>query len=318
MLLQSRVEAEPSAKTRYPIGAEARGRLRLWQAAAQRRHEALQQVLQTKSFDKAAIEYSRPSASRRTRSLLALDAMLTRPVPLAWRETDYVVRSGSRYPIAVWACVQPTSYSVGSDYWGADERDGASIGVIAIGRLTAKTYMHTSAWTMMVMVHALGRLLQRDPNANVDAVLLEAHRNLLNIRDGLFSIDSFWIPAGEGGFICTPLLMDNQGDPAVMVRLHTWIHDGQVYDAQRVEYTKLTTGKTRQGRFNWFLPHPLRSIEFDELGDKTTNLVIMPSMYAIEAFADKEGREDYYRELAEAEANAVFEALDEGVTDVPE
>jgi len=39
-------------------------------------------------------------------------------------------------------------------------------------------------WSIEVTTHALGRALQRDPDADLDAMLFEAHRAALAMRPG--------------------------------------------------------------------------------------------------------------------------------------
>jgi hypothetical protein len=118
-------------------------------------------------------------------------------------------------------------------------QDCATVDFIAIGR----TWDHQSdcvvrgrgkgLWSIEVSDHALGRALQRDPTADLGALLFEAHRAAQALRIGVPK-DGFLIPAGRGSFRCSLRGGPDEttGKYCVWVSAHTWLHADQLADDQ--------------------------------------------------------------------------------------
>ena len=77
--------------------------------------------------------------------------------------------------------------------------------------------------------NALHRVVQRDPTADLDAVIFEAHHASLTVRLPGSGEHSFLIPAGRGAFICSLTTgPDSSTGLSVCVSAHAWIHVDQL------------------------------------------------------------------------------------------
>jgi hypothetical protein len=148
-------------------------------------------------------------------------------------------------PLALWACLDwhtpdvaqlPEPEAVPMTL----QQSCAVIDYLAVGLFENNDVLSTGMWSLVITQHALGRLIQRAPRADVTAALFEAHNAALNApipTDG----NEMLLPAGEGVFVET--LIPHRLDPdapdqdldALWAHIHlwTWLHADQLRDDQR-------------------------------------------------------------------------------------
>jgi hypothetical protein len=102
--------------------------------------------------------------------------------------------------------------------------------------------------------------LQRDPGADIDAVLWAAHAVGLNMNLEFVPADtSFFLPAGNGGFLARlehTRNRANDGEFGLDIQARTWLHHDAMHQT-RVPIAVTDTFGARIGD-NLLLPVPLR------------------------------------------------------------
>ena len=218
-----------------PISAEARGRLRVWKSKAADKFAPHQEDVRDAAvqFLRRGSRVGRTRAFEKVRRLLPARAVL-----------EGVRLEGD--PLAVWAMLRARG-PVAID---PDTRNGRPVEpylkqdcVVVEYILVGKVGVSVGLWTLEVPDHALGRMLDRMPGADIDAVLLAAHHAALRaqlddekIRTSLANNkSSFLLPAGDGVFSCEiRAAPDVASGGALHVHLfaHTWLHLDQLHDDQ--------------------------------------------------------------------------------------
>jgi hypothetical protein len=279
-------EMRIGARSSTPISAEARGQLRAWKAKATARFggEADQADYETN----ALIEEFVRRSSRKGRARV-FEKIRRR---FAGRGVLEGVRL-DRHPIAVWSVVRPYgSINITKNRPPRLAQDCAVVDYLMVGmfpspdgKITAG--IRTGLWTLEVPDHALGRLLDRSPGADLDEVLFDAHHAALSARldddQVRAALDdrharSFMLPAGDGVFRCEIIRAEDASqDLALQVHLfaHTWLHDDQLYDDQVPVLVAGTEGN-RLGQ-SVLLPAPLREFRKIEV-DRFAVAVWAPGM----------------------------------------
>jgi hypothetical protein len=218
------------------IGAEARGKLRLFKKLLAKRCVRIDAAMKDREFRRIGGELAYRNTERgRLRALAKLSRALG---PGAKLESP----PGER--CAVWVYLRPRGYVI--------ETNGKIPGMaqncitanyVVVGSPLGKTpRVADGLWTLEATDHALGRLLQRARTADPETVLLEAHRTILKgeIDDMDAAIrrngggDSFLLAAGPGAFICTPVIAPEttSGLITMHIRLPTWLPSDLMYDHQ--------------------------------------------------------------------------------------
>jgi hypothetical protein len=219
--------------SRVPVGAEARGRLRQWKRAALDRFSRIEATLASRKFDKAARDFNHKSAVGRRRALPKLRAMLSEAC-FEEAHADYVL----------WAYFHPRESVVcpNEGVGPALLQDCVTVDFIALGRRTWNYAVERigsergqGLWSIEATDHALGRALQRDPAADLDALILEAHHAALAMRPA-GPIFGFLLPAGNGAFRCSLRAGPDTstGQDCVWVVAHTWLHNDQLAEDQHL------------------------------------------------------------------------------------
>jgi hypothetical protein len=115
-----------------------------------------------------------------------------------------------------------------------------------------------SVWSLEAQDHALGRLLQRDPGANIDDVLWEAHSNALNLNLQFTPADAtFFLPAGNGGFLARFRRTRNRDDGLRFhIQCRTWLSNDM---RDQIPVATTDTFGARIGD-NLLMPVPLRHL----------------------------------------------------------
>lgn len=221
---------------RFPINAEARGKLRVWKGQALLHWSSLNgRVRGNGDAEKYICDMvQRSSIDGRRRAFEKLRRLFAG----AFLEG---VRLQGRYPLAVWSTLKPRTAVVVEtnrddpglfqdcvvvDYWLAGALPGTDAGLA------------DGLWTMEVSDHALGRALQRMPGADLTAILRAAHHAALRARrsDAEPIGCSFLLPAGDGIFLCeigTGADVSLGGEHEAHIRAKTWLDADQLYDDQR-------------------------------------------------------------------------------------
>jgi hypothetical protein len=221
-----------SGPDRVPIGAEARGKLRLWKRAALARYRRIEAVLAGRAFERAARDFNHKRGIGRQRAFFKLKAMLAEACPEE-------VNDG----FALWSYLRPRE-SVVCPSEGvklAELQDCVCVDYLAVGRTwdhgaeRVTTGRGQGLWSFEASDHALGRCLQRGTAPHdLDAVIRAGHRGALAMRTGDGA--DFLIPAGNGSFLCSLRGGPDQstGLPCVWVSARTWIHADMASDRVRL------------------------------------------------------------------------------------
>jgi hypothetical protein len=125
-------------------------------------------------------------------------------------------------------------------------------------------------WTLEIPDHALGRAVERSGLLHPEAIIRDAHRNLLQLPTDVFGIaldtaKSFFLKAGAGAFCChiragrDVSLRGVRDEWGVHVFTPTWIDDAKLFEDQVVLNTKADPGRTLGDC--WPMPRPLINIE---------------------------------------------------------
>jgi hypothetical protein len=221
------------------IDAQARGQLHVWKAAAAQRFTLGEARWHTPELQQASIDLVlRSSPEGRTRAF----NKLRRAFGHASLEG---VRLDGPDPIAVWAVLKPREALRVDPAHPRDGQDCVVVEYLVAGPLPHKGLnaggIAAGIWTVEATDHALGRLLQRDRAAKIDAVLLAAHHAVLrakatDVADCFADHEkSFLVPAGSGVFVCSVIKgsdVSNGHQPLIHVRARTWLHRDQLSDRQ--------------------------------------------------------------------------------------
>lgn len=249
------------------IDCGTRQRLREWYKRAQDRYCVLVTAASRRDIIKATRAFTKPSSHGRMDAWLVLER--------TFRETAWFhVRDiAGRRPHATWAVIKPRGPVLdarGLQLTPGEQQAGVVVNYLVAGRMAPDATLSEGLWTVEIPMHALGRALQRDPTASLDALVLELHRRLLAAPTaGLDSYvcDGMVVKAGRGAFLCTcypPALNVSTGRPSLLVRANTWLQSEQLRGEQRHQATRLdsVTEEPSLG-MSWFLPDPLRSPSAD-------------------------------------------------------
>jgi len=224
---------------RAPIGAEARGRLRVWLRAASARYARVEALIHNRDVHKYAIALATRKAER-TRSFLALKR--------AVGDAGWLERAPERdgVPMAVFAVLKPrgavaVAWEGGLPVDAGDLQDCVCINYLVFG--LSPYPVRDGLWTAEVQEHALGRLLQRHPKADLDAALLELHRNLTRAaaaaaRALLRAGKPLLVPAAQGVFLCEMSIAADVslgGREIAHARAKTWLSLDQLRDTPERE-----------------------------------------------------------------------------------
>jgi hypothetical protein len=149
------------------------------------------------------------------------------------REARFVQARVDDPVYVLWGILQPSDSIIcaGSDVAPGMLQDCVVVAAFMIGHLSLPDgtphlgRCSACVWSLEVQDHALGRLLQRDPTANIDNVLWEAHSNALNMNVQYTPANtSFFLPAGNGGFLAHLVRTQNRDDGRRFhVQCRTWL-----------------------------------------------------------------------------------------------
>jgi hypothetical protein len=258
------------AEHHVPIDAETRGRRRLWFEQTTTAHQQLLAARNSSPVALAAWNFGRARGRWRSKGWHVLSS--TFKPPLAHLECSEL--HGPAAPLAVW-----TSLSVGpSPFHSTDqytltpdeEQQAVVVAAIVAGRLKRGGCLAISSPAgTSVSSHAIGRLLQRWPGADVDALVLDLHRRLLSAP--VSSVEAMIArqfvvpdPDGRGGWWCAAAMHPTKsGEAEFHVRARTWLdRDMMHFDAQSATSAGLLAPHDDGPALSQtlMLPLPLRSV----------------------------------------------------------
>jgi hypothetical protein len=243
-----------------PIDTVSRGRLRIWKRAARQRYERVERLFVSDAFSKAAADFTRKHGIGQQRALSRLKHML--------KEARFV-QARLKDPVHVlWAVLEPRDAVIcaGPDVGPGLLQDCVLVDNLVAGRLSRPDgtphigLCGPGVWTLEVQDHALGRLLQRDPSADIDDVLWEAHSAALKMNLEFAPADtSFFLPAGNGGFLARlehTRNRVNDGEFGLHIQCRTWLSKDM---RDQIPVATTDTFGARIGD-NLLMPVPLRHL----------------------------------------------------------
>lgn len=132
--------------------------------------------------------------------------------------------------------------------------------------LISATGIYSGLWTLEVPIHALGRVAQRLPDADLSEILYAGHGRLLaTAADEIKPGTGFWLPTPPiGAFYCEVIIGPDEsshGELTIYMRARTWIHDDQLRDEQR-PIRAAVNGEAKLADA-LLLPLPIRKLQFD-------------------------------------------------------
>jgi hypothetical protein len=256
--------------TRSLISAAARGALRVWKQQAAARYAQYEAAYLSMRGDPALYEFvGRNSTKGRARAFNKLRRRIGDAAVLQG------LRLGGPNPIGVWVVIVPREAVRVDSTDPAFGQDCVVVNYVLAGMGPDGCELSEGLWTVELPDHALGRALQRAPDQDLDALVLAAHRAVLQARwRGAFTDPRhrFLVPAGAGAFMCSMqfgLDPSAGASPSALVHAHTWLDRDQLRDDQEAEAASFVVdGAADEKRLGNYLllPRPLRQIEARPIG----------------------------------------------------
>jgi hypothetical protein len=243
---------------RYPpVNAETRGKLRVWkhrtEATSQRIDKAASRLADQQFGLIEALVFKRGKGRDR-----AAHKIMTM---LKGAQLDAARLDGNR-PLLVFSRIRMSKPLFVEPIDPGETQNCAVIDYLLVGAGPNETAgISDGLWTLQVTEHALQRALQRNRrDADLTEVLFDAHRNLLCVPRALVpDRDEFFLPAGDGVFVCR-MVLGSLADHGLHQHAYarTWLHNDQLHDNQ----TPVSlTGPYPSLGDGCLLPMPLRKID---------------------------------------------------------
>jgi hypothetical protein len=251
------------------IGASERGKLRQWKHAAVAKYRLCDQLLHDLEMKRQVNEFAmRGSEAGRRRAFQRIGALVRRFGHLQ------EVRFTGRAPLALWAALAPRNAVTVNPATEGQKQDCVAVNYVLIGALAGPGIggmIADGLWSIEISDHALLRVLQRDPAADLAAVLFGVHRSALLLPNDIAEevdmaaaagegrASGFLVSAGDGVFICEFNAATDRSNWQKMlgVRAVTWLHNDQLRDDQRPEPEGRPGDRLGEGLL---LPVPLRRV----------------------------------------------------------
>jgi hypothetical protein len=294
-MASSRLPQQPATYA----NAEIRGRLRLWKEQLARQYRTFDSAYRDKDGLKARLHpivadfVNRSSPQGRRRAFVKLARAFGPAVTLEGLRLD------GAYPMAVWSILKPReSVTAGAPAESGLAQDCVTVNCLLAGRLPnvdgpgiPGPATADGLWSLEIPDHALGRAIERSGGRLPDAIIAEAHHNVLRLRqdqlthtmltvrpvassDGVLVRlgGEFLVRAGDGGFICelilgpdgssddppAPLSAFANSELTIYARANTWISEDMLRPGQVLLVDEGAPGQ-RLGE-GWLLPRSLRSL----------------------------------------------------------
>jgi hypothetical protein len=218
------------------LDAQTRGLIRLWKtqlaercAIADRVHENKQAIFPVVS------DMVWGSRTTRQRAFNKLTALLG---PGVRSESVDITKRGG---VTVWSILVPRGSVVDMDKLVASEgRRGSlaqncvAVNFIVAGKAGRSITVCEGLWSMEIPDHALGRLLERSRLPNPEAVIREAHRNLLELPSAVATERLRYIKAGPRCFVGRLMKAEDveARATAYFFRVGTWLENSMLGEDQ--------------------------------------------------------------------------------------
>lgn len=230
---------------RAPVDVEARGRVRAFKqslAAEFRRKDALFHRPQT---GHQAERYALCSSSTGRRRALSKLTAAFGPVCFTCG------------PYAVWTVLRPRESVIRTPRDAGQAQDAVVVDFVVAGPSRDGCYLQAGLWTLEIPDHALHRLVQRYRTADIRAVILNAHQNLLLAARLPEPEENVHLPAGPGAFAGQMVYgVTENSERMVYFRPRTWLHEVMLDGSEET----LVPGDRALGN-GILLPSPLRHID---------------------------------------------------------
>lgn len=244
-----------------PIGAEARGKLRAWRRETLKRYNQMVETTGSVAFARLGDEYISKKGIGRERAWKKLSKLLgAQGCHLQWTH-----KTGNEHH-AVWAALHPDKglTTPQSATHPSLTQDSVTVKYLVIGgNKHSGAKLSRGVWSLEVPDHALLRLVQRDRQADIGKVILEAHQAALRMpyaRAPKNTKVGFNLPAGDGVFMCKLYVAEHaeeEDNILVAVRPWTWLHHDQLTPGQeRLLVKQAAPGQYTMGD-TLLLPKPL-------------------------------------------------------------
>jgi hypothetical protein len=288
------------------IGAAERGKLRQWKRAAAANYQLCDRLLHDPEMQRQVDEFAmRGSEAGRRRAFQRVTMLVRRFAHLQ------EVRFTGRAPLALWAALTPRNAVTVNPATEGQKQDCVAVNYVLVGALAGPGrggMIADGLWSVEISDHALLRVLQRDPAADLDAVLLAAHRSALLLSNNIAAeadaaaiagegrVSGFLAPAGDGVFIYEFGAATDRSNWQGMlaVRAVTWLHNDQLRDDQRPEPEGRPGDRLGEGLL---LPAPLRRVSLRRTGDERCGSRVEIHRW-VGSFGQPEPRKDSSRPAA--------------------
>jgi hypothetical protein len=245
--------------------AETRGRLRIWKRRLAERYAAFDRVYQaTRNGKGAATEIGDlvgGSRSTREKALGKLTKAFGPGVVLEWAKLE---KRGEA--VAVWSILKPResvtveiTREVSAGERASLVQDCVSVNYVVAG--TKRLLIADGLWTLEVPDHALGRAVERSRFLTPEAIIREAHLNLLNAPMEAADRPTPYIKAGPGCFVGgLHFGNDVTVGQSVHARVKTWLEESMLGPDQVPLRADGAPGKRMGDAF--LMPRPLWTSSF--------------------------------------------------------
>jgi hypothetical protein len=241
-----------------PVGAEARGKRRIWKAAEQQRFARVVALFDDHDIIRAARQFSKRNARHGAcaQVLHRFDSCSQ----LEWVDLK------SRPPVMCWSAIHappsetPLRDSDSKTLSFSERQASSSIFYI----MTAKDgSLIRGLWSSSYTDHAVGRLIERCPGADISASIREAHERLLRLPDRtigqVVKAPGFFVPAGRGFWWMNAKMMKSMdhGRWVLFIRAQTWVDRDMIRPDQLAVMQDLLTLQPGDRTLGMTLLHPL-------------------------------------------------------------
>lgn len=229
-----------------PIPAEARGAVRVFKTKLRRADLRFQTKFESLEAHRAANRWANCGTLGRARALRDLRRLFG-PTDCHVAETP------------VWAHLRPREAVILTPGDPGQTQDAVVVEYVTIDK---DGDLETGLWTLEVPEHALLRAAQRFRGLDLRAAILDAHRNLLAVRQDPLPLGDVLVRAGPGAFVGQMVYGTEvkKMDLMVYFRPRTWLHEDQIQD-HRIWLTD--TGDGAPWVTGPLAPYPLRSLRIE-------------------------------------------------------